>query len=79
MLAYNPNWSTATQLPLGPVPLPVPGLEFHDRHRVPRPDRGSGHGAYPVDNLLLQSIGLPTDCRFNFGALLRLTPTRRFH
>ncbi len=25
------------------------------------------NGTYPVDNLLLQSIGLPTDCKFTFG------------
>lgn len=74
MLAYNPNWSTATQLPLLDLYRclcqgwnSMTGTVFPGQTEV----QGT-YGAHPVDNLLLQSIGLPTDCRFNFGGATAL-------
>lgn len=68
-LAYNPGWSTAAQLPLLDLYRclcqgwnSMSGTVFPGQTEV----QGK-NGAYPVDNLLLQSIGLPTDCRFTFG------------
>lgn len=68
-LAYNPGWSTAAQLPLLDLYRclcqgwnSMSGTVFPGQTAV----QGK-NGAYPVDNLLLQSIGLPTDCTFTFG------------
>ncbi|MFK3817698.1 M91 family zinc metallopeptidase [Pseudomonas sp. NPDC089407] len=67
-LTYNPNWSTTAQLPLLDLYRclcqgwnSMTGTVFPGQTEV----QGK-NGAYPVDNLQLQSIGLPTDRTFKF-------------
>lgn len=77
-LAYNPNWSTSAQLPLLDLYRclcqgwnSMTGTVFPGQTEVE-----GKNGTYPADNLLLQSIGLPTDCKFTFGSsLLNTNPS----